>query len=70
VEILAPPEAREFPPQVPASSGVSIVIVVEDLRTKRADVARAVRSALASHTVALCLMFEQAALAAVPAVVG
>ena len=38
VEILAPPGAEEFPPEVPPPSGVSIVIAVEDLRTHRADV--------------------------------
>jgi predicted enzyme related to lactoylglutathione lyase len=32
------PGAEEFPPEVPLASGVSIVIVVEDLRTHRADV--------------------------------
>ena len=38
VEILAPPGAEEFPPEAPPPGGVSIVIVVEDLRTHRADV--------------------------------
>jgi catechol 2,3-dioxygenase-like lactoylglutathione lyase family enzyme len=37
VEILAPPGAEEFPPEAPPPGGVSIVIVVEDLRTHRAD---------------------------------
>jgi hypothetical protein len=37
VEILAPPRPAEFPPEVQPPRGVSIVIVVEDLRTHRAD---------------------------------